>query len=80
MSGELGSLAVGSRADVAVLRIEEGQVPLRDAFNATETAARRLRAQWTIVAGEPHEADRVEIPLRPLFASDHEAGCGGPIE
>jgi dihydroorotase len=78
-SDDLGTLAVGRPADVGVLRLDERPTPLRDAFDVTETAAARLSAEWTIVAGRPYAAD-VAIDLRPLYETDRRAGCGGPIE
>jgi len=79
-SDEMGTLAVGRHADIAVLRMDEGAVQLRDAVNVTRTASVGLRAEWTVVAGTAHRVSDVEIPLRALLASDYEAGCGGPIE
>jgi dihydroorotase len=48
---ELGSLAVGRRADISVLRVEEGEFGLSDGHE-TITATRRLAAEGCVRAGE----------------------------
>ena len=50
-AGVRGSLAVGARADVTLLRLEEGSFLLEDSYGATVTARERLVAAATFVAG-----------------------------
>jgi dihydroorotase len=54
--GELGSLGVGRAAEVSVLRLEPGPVPLSDGFE-TMTAADRLVPAGCLRAGEWCDAD-----------------------
>jgi dihydroorotase len=49
---DLGSLAVGGEADLAILRLEEGEVTLWDTHGGTRRAARRLVAEATVRAGQ----------------------------
>lgn len=48
---DLGTLAVGGVADIAVLRLEEGRFPMTDSLGATIEAGRRLVPVATIFAG-----------------------------
>lgn len=47
----MGTLAVGSPADVAVLRVENGEFPLTDSQKNTVTAKQRVVAKATICKG-----------------------------
>jgi dihydroorotase len=51
VTGARGTLGVGSVADIAVLRREEGSFLLEDSYGATVTARERLAAAATFVAG-----------------------------
>lgn len=42
LSGEIGTLAPGARADITVLDVEEGEFPLTDTEEVTEVARQRL--------------------------------------
>jgi dihydroorotase len=48
----LGTLAAGSPADVAVLKIEEGEFPLTDSQKNTLNAKQRVRSTLTICRGK----------------------------
>jgi dihydroorotase len=54
----LGTLAVGSPADVALLAIEDGQFQLIDSQRNTVTAPRRIVSRLTICRGK-----RLSTPL-----------------
>jgi len=56
MQDEIGTLREGACADVAVLREEEGEFPLKDCEGVTELLRRRLVAELTVRAGVPLEA------------------------
>lgn len=55
MKDEIGSLREGAEADIAVLREEAGEFPLRDCEGVTEVLRRRLVADLTVRAGVPLE-------------------------
>jgi dihydroorotase len=59
MTGQIGSLAVGSEADVTVLRVEEGRFDLVDSAGDVREARQRLVPVAVIRAG-------VRMPIRPL--------------
>ena len=48
---ELGSLRVGTQADIAVLELEQGSFPLHDYANVERMATQKLVAKMTIKAG-----------------------------
>jgi dihydroorotase len=48
----LGTLAVGSPADIALLKIEDGEFPLTDSQKNTVTAKQRVVSQVTICRGK----------------------------
>jgi dihydroorotase len=50
---ELGTLAPGSPADVAVFAMEEGEFPFEDAHRGTRMGRRRLATRLTVRAGRP---------------------------
>ena len=52
---ELGSLQVGSVADIAVFQLEEGQFEFEDPFCGTRVGNKRLKPVLTIVRGEVME-------------------------
>lgn len=52
----LGRLEVGRKADVAVLRLEEDPVTLRDSVGAEIMAPERLTARWTVRNGQVYDA------------------------
>jgi dihydroorotase len=49
---QLGSLSVGSIADVAVLRLEQGEFGFLDAYGARLKGNRRLSCEMTVLAGK----------------------------
>lgn len=49
----IGSLKQGRAADIAVLKLEEGAFALSDSHLNLETVAKRFKAIWTILSGEP---------------------------
>jgi len=75
---ELGTLRPGSRADVAVFRIEEGDYAFYDVAMARRNGTRRLVNTLTMVAGEPLE----RTPERPVHVwatlPEHQRGILRP--
>ena len=61
---ELGALASGSRADVALFRLEEGDYTFHDVSMAARQGAIRLVNTLTLVDGEPLEPT-AERPMHP---------------
>lgn len=59
---DLGTLAVGSVADIAIFRIEEGDYTFYDVAMNARKATRRLACTTTLLEGEPLP----RIPERPL--------------
>lgn len=59
MAGRVGSLAVGSEADVTILRVEEGRFDLVDSAGEVRVARERLVPVAVVRAG-------VRIPVQPL--------------
>jgi dihydroorotase len=76
---ELGSIAPGRRADIAVFRVEEGEVAFDDAFGRAERATRRFVPVMTVNGGDIVLPDEPALELRPYTAADREAGCGAPL-
>lgn len=60
MTGRVGSLDVGSEADVTVLRVEEGRFDLADSAGDVREARQRLVPVAVVRAG-------VRLPIRPLI-------------
>lgn len=56
----IGSLKPGMAADVALIRLEEGDFTLYDSHHVPERVNRRLTAVWTIVGGHPVACSREE--------------------
>ena len=52
MADEIGTLRQGACGDVAVLRLEEGEFPLKDCEGVTEVLRTRLATVLTVRAGE----------------------------
>ena len=52
---EIGSIALGREADLAVLAIEHGQTTFADSLGQLLDGDTRLRARWTIRSGEAYE-------------------------
>ena len=76
------SLRPGSPADVAVFRVVESPTQLVDAARVPETAAVRLAAVLTVVAGRVVEPGDVPLSIRPLTPLDRVLlGNGnGPLQ
>jgi dihydroorotase len=53
LEGEVGTLAVGARGDVAVLRLVDGDFELFDIHGNKRRAARMLEHQATVLGGRP---------------------------
>ena len=70
------SLRTGSRADVAVFRVTDEQVRLRDAAGTVETGDQGLEPVLTVVRGRPVEPASVAIALRPQVEADRSIDCG----
>ncbi|HEY2987263.1 MAG TPA: amidohydrolase/deacetylase family metallohydrolase [Candidatus Binatia bacterium] len=52
LQDRIGSLEVGREADIAVLRIVDGPIKLRDSVGGELIHRQRIAAKWTIRAGE----------------------------
>ena len=52
LEGEIGTLAPGTCADIAVLRLEQGEFPARDCEGVTEVMRQRLVPVLTVRAGQ----------------------------
>jgi len=76
---EIGSLALGRRADVAVFRLQPGTYDYADAFGHTERAAQQFVPVLTVNGGEIVRPEEISIRLRPYTAADHEVDCGAPL-
>ncbi len=76
---ELGTLAPGRRADVAVFGIEPGAFVFHDAFGRTERANRRFVPLMTVNGGIVVRPDEVNVELRPYTSGDRAVGCGAPL-
>jgi dihydroorotase len=76
---EIGSLAVGRRADIAVFRLEDGSFDYVDAFGHTETATRRFAPVLTVNGGQLVRPGDVHIRLRAYTDADREVECGAPL-
>lgn len=55
---QIGSIAIGREADLAVLAIEHGQTTFMDTKGKCLESDTRLNARWTIRAGEAHETNK----------------------
>jgi dihydroorotase len=76
---DVGTLRPGAPADVAVLRLEYRASSLADSDGVTETVTSLVRPVLTIVGGEVHRVDEVDVPLRPILDADREVDCAVPI-
>jgi dihydroorotase len=76
---DVGTLRPGAPADVAVLRLEDRASSLADSDGVTETVTSLVRPVLTIVGGEVHRVDEVDVPLRPILDADREVDCAVPI-
>ncbi len=76
---EIGSLAMGRRADVAVFRIQAGSYDYIDAFGHAERASQQFMPVLTVNGGEIVRPEDVSIRLRPYTAGDLEVECGAPL-
>jgi dihydroorotase len=69
------SLRPGSPADVAVFRVTDDQISLRDAAGTVETGDQRLEPVLTVVRGRPVEPGAVAIVVRPQVEADRSINC-----
>ena len=61
-SGEIGTLAPGARADVAVFDLEQGSYEFRDVEGASRTGTQRLVNVVTVIGGREAERSRAGAP------------------
>jgi dihydroorotase len=61
-SGEIGTLAPGARADVAVFELEQGSFEFIDVEGASRTGTRRLVNVATLIAGREPERRPAAAP------------------
>jgi dihydroorotase len=69
---ELGTLRIGSVADLFVFDVEEGEFALEDTHLQVEKAGRRIRPQLTVKSGKVVECGSQQVCLRPLYLCDQE--------
>jgi dihydroorotase len=72
------TLAPGSVADIAVFRIEDAEVRLRDATGAVAVGHSRLAPLLTVVGGRAVDPQSVAVSLRPFVEADRTINCGAP--
>ncbi len=60
--GDLGTLAPGARADVAVFELEQGSFEFRDVEGASRTGTRRLANVLTLIGGRDAERKPASAP------------------
>ncbi len=70
--GELGTLRVGTIADLFAFTLEEGEFPLEDTHLKVEVARRRIKPLFVMKAGAIIEADEGSPRLRQLYDFDYE--------
>jgi dihydroorotase len=58
---DLGTLAIGAPADLAVFRVESEPIELWDTHFERRTWDRRLKVEATVVGGQVYRADEVEV-------------------
>lgn len=64
------TLRPGAVADIAVLRVVDEAIELRDAFKTVEAGARRVEPVLTVVGGRAIDPGSVTITLRPAMDVD----------
>ena len=69
---ELGTLRIGSVADLFVFELEEGEFPLEDTHLQLEKAGRRIRPRFTVKSGKVVECGSQHVALRPPYLCDEE--------
>jgi dihydroorotase len=69
---ELGTLRVGTVADLFAFALEEGEFPLEDAHLKVEVAKRRMKPLFAMKAGAVIEAQSGSQRLRKLYDFDYE--------
>jgi len=69
---ELGTLRIGSVADLFVFDIEEGEFPLEDTHQQVEKAERRIQPRYTVKSGKVVECGSQQVSLRPFYLCDEE--------
>ncbi|MEW5979940.1 MAG: amidohydrolase/deacetylase family metallohydrolase [Acidobacteriota bacterium] len=69
---DIGSLRLGTVADVFVFSLEEGEFLLEDTHLKVERAARRIKPFLILRAGRVIEPGRCTATIRPLLACDLE--------
>jgi dihydroorotase len=72
------TLVPGSVADIAVFRVEDAEVRLRDAVGTIEVGRQRLLPILTVVGGRALEPQSVVVSLRPFVEADRGINCGPP--
>jgi dihydroorotase len=77
LAGEAGTLAVGARADIAVLRLALGDVDLYDIHGNHRVATRNLEHVLTILGGRPMDVLPMPEPPPWIRLVDREGGAGG---
>ena len=70
--GELGTLRVGTIADLFAFKLEDGEFPFEDTHLKVEVAKRRIKPLFAMKAGAVIEADSGSWRLRKLYDFDYE--------
>ena len=63
MNGELGTLSVGSSADISVLKIVKGKHKIADNSGVSVTVEERIKPVSCYVAGQHHVANSPLLPI-----------------
>jgi dihydroorotase len=71
------TLAPGDVADIAVFRIDDAEVSLRDSQGEVEIGRRSVVPVLTVVGGRPIDPASVQVSLRPFLGIDATMTCGG---
>jgi dihydroorotase len=69
---ELGTLRVGTVADILVFSLEEGEFPLEDTHLRIEIAKQRIKPRFLMKAGQIIEAEPRSDSLRKLYECDYD--------
>jgi dihydroorotase len=67
---EIGTLAVGTRADVLVFDVESGNFPFTDTHLKVRNGSKRILPQLVIKKGQPYLPGSLPVRMRDLYDSD----------
>lgn len=70
--GDIGTLKVGTAADVFIFSLESGEFPMEDSHLTTEIASRRIKPSFVLKAGNIFYPEDFSEKLRPLHQCDKD--------